>query len=112
MRNLIFKTVFATILTSLSLAPLAHADRQGGGGMMKVAFSAPDLTSAEWVRFKGIDSGKVSFDYAWVTNSNRGVENLTISREDFNEQTASLVQALQASKNTLEWALIPPKSSN
>lgn len=106
MRNLIFKTIFATILTSLSLAPLAHADRQGGGGMMKVAFNASDLTSAEWVRFKDIEAGKVSFEYAWVSNANRGTEQVKIDKADFTSQSSDLVNALLKSKNSADWALL------
>lgn len=109
MRNLIFKTAFAATLTSLSFAPLAHADRQGGGGMMKVSFSATDVAALEWVRFKGIDADTVSFEYSWIKKAERGTEQVTLNKADFGAQSSELVQALLDSKTTREWTSVHAK---
>lgn len=111
MRNMIFKTIFASILVSFLVTPLAHADRQGGG-TLKVALSSLDANATEWVRFKGIDGVQVLFDYSWIKDSGKGIEQIAIDKADFSSKTTELVRALLDSKVSGDWSLLRAELSD
>lgn len=103
MRNMIFNTLFATILGSFLVAPLAHADRQGGG-TLKVAFNVIDPRVADWVLFKGIDGDRVTFDYSRFEGAGHSLIQFSVTKSDLTAQAPELVRALLESKTGADWA--------
>lgn len=128
MRNMIFKTLFASILGSLFIAPFAHADRQGGGTLRAISFSvgsdfndtlnavipvpslAHEVKTKEWVRFKGIEGDKVIFDYSWVKDLNQGVEQVSLDKAELTLQSPALKNALVRSKENELWVILPSEN--
>ncbi len=121
MRNMIFKTLFASILGSLFIAPLAHADRQGGGTLraafeinpsmldtMTIATGGDQIGSGavstvEWVKFKKHNNDSITFDYSWAEKLGSGVTEVTIDRAELQSQHGDLVRALSVSKANGVW---------
>lgn len=114
MRNMIFKTLFASILGSLFIAPLAHADRQGGGTLraMNVKFdsTAFDILvpqkPAEWVRFEHLDGDKLTFSYSWYDGQRNGLSEVTLRRDQLKSESGDLIKALISSRADRSWQLL------
>jgi len=102
MRNMIFKTLFASILGLFLVAPLAHADRQGGG-TLKVALNVIDPRAADWVLFKGIDGDRVTFDYSRFEGASQTLNQFSLTKSDLMAQAPELVGALLQSKSGADW---------
>ncbi len=121
MRNMIFKTLFASILGSLLVAPLAHADRQGGGTLramnlvqgpdMLDSIAISDIATAadiqlgfkEWVRFTQVESDKVTFDYVAANAPIATASRITLTRSDLESYGKGLAKALLTSKTDRSW---------
>lgn len=127
MRNMIFKTLFASILGSLFIAPLAHADRQGGGTLRAAFVLDPVLIEgagiqfdgaeilykrepATWVKFKSAKGDSVTFDYSWMTAQESGQIELTATRTDLVGGFRDLASAILKSKNVKDWQPVNPSA--
>lgn len=103
MRTMICKTLFAAILGSFLVGPIAHADRQGGG-TLKVAAKAFDTQFSQWVLFKGIEGDQVTFDFTGFQGTDHAVGQSSLRKADLKLQEPGLVRALLESKSGSAWA--------
>lgn len=133
MRNLFRNfTVFIVLLA----APMAFADRQGGGGLLATAgrvsidkwldFDArlvpvvvPDLIISdvatkpvsEFVRFKSANGDHVTFDYAWINGLQAAAGQLTVEKAQLSKEGAEVVKALLESKRFSGWSVVKTHNS-
>lgn len=107
MRNMILKTIFASILGSLFIATSAQADRQGGG-TLKVAMDSSNASDplATWVRFSSLEGNRISFDYGFLSNGAETIERVTMEKADLSVQTKTLIRALRTSKESALWTQV------
>ena len=128
MRNLLRNL---TVCIVLFTAPMAFADRQGGGGLLVTAgrvsidkwldFDArlvpvvvPDLNISdasgkpvsEFVRFKSAKGNQVTFDYTWIVGAQKGLAEVTLDKAKASEQSSDLIRALLDSKANADWEAI------
>ena len=120
-----------TVCFVLAASPLAHADRQGGGGLLTAARVSVDqwidfdtrllptvipdlnLTEAttkpitEFVRFKSSQGDQVTFDYTWINGTKSSAGQVTLNKARLTEEGAEIVKALVESKSTSAWEQIP-----
>ncbi len=112
MRNMIFKTLIASILGSFLVAQPAHADRQGGGTLMQVSFAVNDGFThdarkySEFVRFHYVDGDRVAFDFFSTDSENFEPTKVTIQRAELSSRNSALVRALLVSKKLSTWQAI------
>lgn len=121
MRNMIFKTLFASILGSLLVAPFAQADRQGGGTLraMNASFDSTLTVNlnklgnfsseqgraikVEWVKYKNASDDKITFEYSWATHFDSGAAEVTLDRVSLQTRHSDLIRALSFSKEQNAW---------
>ncbi|MBL7689029.1 MAG: hypothetical protein JNJ49_13430 [Bdellovibrionaceae bacterium] len=121
MRNMIFKTLFASILGSLFIAPLAHADRQGGGTLraMNVAIDQSQFemlsaqlpsgsfeASKEWVRFEKLDRGNLTFSYLYRDAVQVSLSEVTTDKLAMMREGSNLIRAVELSKSMTGWIAV------
>lgn len=112
MRNMIFKTIFASILGSLLAAPLAHADRQGGGTLRQVSFNANDgftyqpNNGTEYVRFRYTKGDQVAFEIVSTSSENFVLAEVMMDRTELSMNHSALVRALLVSKKLSTWQTV------
>lgn len=121
-----------TVCIVLLTAPMAFADRQGGGGLLVTAgrvnidkwldFDArlvpvvvPDLNLSEaaakpvseFVRFKSAHGDQVTFDYTWINGAQAAVGRVTLNKAQLTKEGADVVKALLESRSTEAWHRVP-----
>lgn len=122
MRNMIFKTLFASILSSLFIAPLAHADRQGGGTLRAIvgmSLDVPnfddmsvmkpkvyDIVAVEKVRFISAKNNELLFLYSRQNMGASDVQEMSLTREQINFLPKNVLDALSVSKKADDWQLL------
>lgn len=129
MRNLLRSLTVCFVLLT---APMAIADRQGGGGLLVTAgrvsidkwldFEArlvpvvvPDLNISdasgkpvsEFVRFKSVQGDQVTFDYTWINGSQAAAGQVTLNKAQLTKEGADVVKALLDSRSTETWQRVP-----
>lgn len=113
MRNLLRNLTVCIVLLT---APIAFADRQGGGGLLVTAgrvsierwldFDArlvpvvvPDLNLSEaaakpvseFVRFKSVQGDQVTFDYTWINGVQASSGQVTVNKAQLTKEGADVV---------------------
>ncbi len=112
MRNMIFKTLFASILGSFLVAPLAHADRQGGGTLRQVSFNANEgftyqpNNGTEYVRFRYTKGDQVAFAFVSTSSENFVPAEVQMHRAELTMNHSALVRALLVSKKFSTWQTV------
>lgn len=112
MRNTIFKAIFASILGLLLVAPLAHADRQGGGTLRQVSFNANEQftyqpnSGTEYVRFRYTKGDQVAFEFVSTSSENLVPAEVTMDRTELSMNHSALVRALLVSKKLSTWQTV------
>lgn len=129
MRNLLRSLTVCIVLLT---APIAFADRQGGGGLLVTAgrvsidkwldFDArlvsvvvPDLNLSEaaakpvseFVRFKSAHGDQVTFDYTWINGVQASSGQVTVNKAQLTKEGADVVKALLESRNSTIWTKVP-----
>lgn len=129
MRNLLRNLTVCIVLLA---APMAFADRQGGGGLLVTAgrvsierwldFDArlvpvvvPDLNLSEaaakpvseFVRFKSLQGDQVTFDYTWINGVQASSGQVTVNKAQLTKEGADVVKALLESRNSTIWTKVP-----
>lgn len=129
MRNLLRNLTVCIVLLA---APMAFADRQGGGGLLVTAgrvsierwldFDArlvpvvvPDLNLSEaaakpvseFVRFKSVQGDQVTFDYTWINGVQASSGQVTVNKAQLTKEGADVVKALLESRNSTIWTKVP-----
>jgi hypothetical protein len=121
-----------TLCIVLLTAPMALADRQGGGGLLVstgrvsidkwldfearlVPVVVPDLNLAnvnakpvsEFVRFKSAQGDQVTFDYTWIHGAQASSGQVTLNRAQISKENLEIVNALLKSKVSSTWTQLP-----
>lgn len=129
MRNLIRNLAVCIVLFT---APMAFADRQGGGGLLVttgrvsidkwldfdarlVPVVVPDLNLSEaaakpvseFVRFKSVQGDQVTFDYTWINGVQASSGQVTVNKAQLTKEGADVVKALLESRNSTIWTKVP-----
>ena len=131
MKHIIRTAAFTLILASALLSFEAQADRQGGGTLITagrvsidkwldfdarlVPVVVPDLkipevavkSASEFVRFKSVKAGQVTFDYTWISGSNATVGQVRLNELQISEAGNEIVKAILESKNLSKWVQLP-----
>lgn len=114
-------------LILLFLSSAAHADRQGGGGLIKAFASANHLIefsvtdsgkfeaahfSSEAILYRGIKEGTLFFDYKLREAGETYLARVAVTKDQLGSDYPFLIESISASKAAGIWKTVVAKSES